>query len=1191
MGAARMSMQELIRRRRRAGFVGRRDELAVFQENFDCPPEDERHRFVFHIHGDAGVGKTSLVREMESVARERGAVTAYIDESVNSVPEALSVICDHFAQQDVPLKPLEKLLARYRERRHEAESAAQEPGDESGGPSPGATVIAQAGLAGLGMVPGLGPVAGALDASSVARTTDRLRGLLSARFGKQEDVQLVLDPLRALTPALAEELAEAAEEVPWLAIFFDTYERTAPFLDSWLRDLVTTERYGALPANTVITLAGQRRPDPACWADSADLVKELPLDLFTEAEVRQLLAAKGVVEEGVVRDILRLSGRLPVLVSTLAENPGDVAAPSATAVDRFLKWEQDPARRATALACALPRRLDEDICRAATGATDEDGEQFGWLRSLPFVSERDGLVRYHDVVRTAMLAMQRASGPQRWEQRHRELAAAFSERRAAADQGQTGERPWSLPEWREERLDELYHLLCARPRAELGAALLDGVHACDESLEIARRWARVLAEAGEDADSELLRGWGDDCLGALSDEQSDCARLLSLLINRAGFNDAERAHAHVIRGRELRETGSLQEALGDYDQAIALDPANARAYFGRGVTYLRLQDFEQALADLDKAHELEPEDADYLTARGEARSRSGHSSEALADYSQAVGLDPGNRLALVLRGLLLRDMGQYRRALADLDRVMDLEPGDWWTLVSRSWLRQVLDDPAGALDDLQRAALMEDSAWVQSELGDLHRFAGRYDEALAAYDKALAFGTRSAWMVSFRARILADLGRTEDALDKQARAYELNPQYFWALRRRILLNERLGRLEHALTDCDRLLTADPDDVWNLRTRARLLVGSGDGEAALQSIERAVALGPEDLDVLSQRLDTLEFLGKLHEACATIEQLLEVRSDDPFHLFERAWIRAQSGEVEGELADLDAAVAAAPGNLGFLFHRGESYRRRGWYERALTDFDHIIAAEPRSGVEIGSRGQVLRAVGRHEEALADVNWALQLVGEQSWLRGERAATLLALRRPQEARADLTRAIRLDADFGWARGRRALALLDSGHLAEAAAQLDTCLGLMFGDTWTAAWMSPDESAESLARRAPACRCAGWFTMARTLAERLRAVDRDRGTFHLAMAVSRAKGPAAAAALWRELYPSPIAAAALGEWSLVDRHVAPLLDSGCAWTRKAETAESLEELALCPGTDVPRLRGLADSLWKAVCPITLP
>lgn len=443
---ARLSMQELIGRRKRAGFVGRRNELDLFRGNFDTSPEDERHSFVFHIHGTAGVGKSSLVRELEAVATQRKALTACTDETVNSAPEAMAAISAQFARQGVELKALDKLLASYRQRRHEAETASGvlEPGPggaASPPPSAGSMAMAQAGLIGLGMVPGVGVFAGAVDPNQVAYGTDRLRAALSMRFRNHDDVQLVLEPLKVLTPVFVSELDRVAADIPWIALFFDTYERTAPFLDAWLLDLVTTDRYGALPANVILTMAGQQGPDPARWGDYAGFVTELALEPFTESEARQLLAAKQVVDEDVVREVLRLSGGLPVLVSTLAKNPGGgagtVGDPSATAVERFLKWERDPARRAVALACALPRWLDEDVFRAAVDDGEAEGA-YDRLRGLPFVTEREGRVRYHDVVRTAMLRLQRTRAPRQWAEAHARLAEVFGRWRGETEEGWTG---------------------------------------------------------------------------------------------------------------------------------------------------------------------------------------------------------------------------------------------------------------------------------------------------------------------------------------------------------------------------------------------------------------------------------------------------------------------------------------------------------------------------------------------------------------------------------------------------------------------------------------------------------------------------------------------------------------------------------------------------------------------------------
>lgn len=86
MAARRPTIRELIRQRRR--FVGRRQELAAFRENFAVPPEDAAHHFLFHVRGDAGVGKTTLLRQLENTAREHRALTASVDESLTApLPE------------------------------------------------------------------------------------------------------------------------------------------------------------------------------------------------------------------------------------------------------------------------------------------------------------------------------------------------------------------------------------------------------------------------------------------------------------------------------------------------------------------------------------------------------------------------------------------------------------------------------------------------------------------------------------------------------------------------------------------------------------------------------------------------------------------------------------------------------------------------------------------------------------------------------------------------------------------------------------------------------------------------------------------------------------------------------------------------------------------------------------------------
>ncbi|MFF3096501.1 tetratricopeptide repeat protein [Streptomyces cyaneofuscatus] len=787
----RLSLQQIVEGQRRAAFVGRESELSLFRTNFTTPPEDPRHRFVFHVRGNAGVGKTSLVREWQQVAGEFGALSASVDEAADSVPELLGSVAGQFAEQGHPLRALDRMLATYRRALHDVAGRLAADGDE---PSPAALAAAQAGLIAAGAIPVVGALAGGIDPAVVARGAGGLRAVFGGRARKQEEAFLLAEPVRALTPVFVAELGRVADAVPWVVLFLDTYERTAPLLDRWLADLLLRGRYGELPANLVLTLAGQRRLDPAHWGDRGRLVADVPLGPFTEAESRQLLHGRGVVEEPVVREVLRLSGGLPVLVSTLAANPGAAGEANATAVERFLAGESDPARRAAALACALPRRFDEDLVAAAVGVPEGGSYAvpglYDWLHELPFVAERhSGHSRYHAVVRAPMLRLQRTGSPRRWKAAHDRLADAFAARRDTAAEGIDPERLWTEQPWRRAALEVLYHRLCARPRTALPEALRAGIALCAQRPSRARHWAQTLAEAGEDADNAVLREWGRDLLAAITDHGPRPTAALGLLLTRAELPDTDRAAALVVRAWDRFRAGELDAALSDHGRAIAVDPRSERAHQGRAVILRALGRYEEALADLDRAEEIAPAWAWAVRERGETYRRMGRLEEALTVLDRAHALDPSDAVPLGSRGLVRHGLGRHEEALDDFDRAVALWPEYAWALVRRARVRTVLGDRVGALADLDRAEeLAPGLAGTEGERGEVYRATGRYEEAVACYDRAIAMDPGYAWAHGSRALALEALGRLAEARADLDRALELDPEYGWARAQR----ERLG---------------------------------------------------------------------------------------------------------------------------------------------------------------------------------------------------------------------------------------------------------------------------------------------------------------------------------------------------------------------------------------------------------------
>ncbi|MFJ9179680.1 tetratricopeptide repeat protein [Streptomyces sp. NPDC102360] len=1217
MAEPELSMQELIRRRRRVGFIARRAELASFRVNFEVPPGDERHRFLFHVHGLAGVGKTSLLKEMADVAREFDALTALVDEAVGSVPETLSELCSQFARQGHRMKDLERRLAVHRERRHEAElaAAAQDPTAPLT-PSVGSATAVRAGLVGLGLVPGLGPFTTAADPDQLALGADKVRAVVSARLGNQDDVQLVMSPEKVLTPILLRELSDIAASVPWAVLFFDTYERTGPFLDAWLHELMTTGRHGVLPSNVVVVTAGQRPLDLARWGADAAVLETMPLDPFTDDEARALLAAKDVTDEPLVAKILNVTGGLPVLVSMLANGRPtsleDIGDPSTAAATLFLKWERED-RRDVALACALPRRLDADVFRAAVDCADDEADAlYGWLRGLPFVSDRAGRVQYHEVVRQQLLCLLRQRSPREWARRHTRLAEVFAEWRAEAEEPLAHRYRWCDwrwfdQRWRELRTAESYHRLCVAPKGALAETLRLAVEAIDRGSEAdVRTWARMLVEAGEDTEAATVAQWGRDLLAAC--HEGGVAGALDLLLVRAELDARTQGVVRALRGQGLRRTHQYKESLAEFDRAIELGVGLPRAYSGRGYTKLYLGRDADALADFDRALELDADDVPALTMRAEALWFLEKPSEALQEVERALDLAPPPSEALEIRGVLLYELGRYEDALDTFGRL-------------------------SSEDDRTRSQTSEDRARIQRQLGGdteewshrdagvvlapilaqlvgeraLHmRSEGRYAEAMAECVRALRFGGSSAFAHWNSGCSHRELGAVDRALQDYARALELQPGSQAVLTDRAELLAGQRRLEEALADVDAAIAGGPNEIRPLWAKGNILQDASRIGEALESYEQALRIDARRPGPHGERGVCLFRLGRHEEALAAFDRALELKPSLVWALLRRAEVLRALGEQERAMADWDRAVELAPTSARAVWERGEAHRLAGHYADALRDCDRVLELDDAYVPAHGGRGDALCQLGRYDEALAALSRALELEPDYAWAWRRRAEVHQELVMPDQAARDADRAIELAPAFALAFATRATVMVSAGLLDQALADLSRYEEMADDHGWAAqkrAWihllrgqaeaalvelrakqgLGVEPDGEDLYLCCVALRMVGQLAASVTVAGWLTVLERDAGEYEQAVAVGCHEGASAARPLWRawgsagrvaDPGDEAIVAAGLAEWSRLDSCLSDVLAARRPWDRIAQLVIELHSIAAAPGADRTRL-----------------
>src|SRR5262245_47284500 len=62
----------------------------------------------------------------------------------------------------------------------------------------------------------------------------------------------------------------------------------------------------------------------------------------------------------------------------------------------------------------------------------------------------------------------------------------------------------------------------------------------------------------------------------------------------------------VARGAALFEERRFEEALAQFERAVAADPGHAPAHFWRGKTCCEIDRYDEAIAALDEALRLEP---------------------------------------------------------------------------------------------------------------------------------------------------------------------------------------------------------------------------------------------------------------------------------------------------------------------------------------------------------------------------------------------------------------------------------------------------------------------------------------------------------------------------------------------------------------------------------------------------------
>ncbi len=276
--------------------------------------------------------------------------------------------------------------------------------------------------------------------------------------------------------------------------------------------------------------------------------------------------------------------------------------------------------------------------------------------------------------------------------------------------------------------------------------------------------------------------------------------------------------------------------------------------------------------------------AEVFAALGSVLQSAQNPHDGLMFARLALWLNPQLSETRVLVGQLFEGLGQPELAAQTYAEVPE---GDFFGMAAAMGQAQTLysigreDEAIEVLEGLTRAYPGSVATW--HVLGDFLRFAGRAEEAVAAYDRAVA--------------MLQEQGRDPD----------------WVLlHNRALLNQRLDRWEQAEADFRAALADEPDQPTVLNNFGYTLV--------------------------ERRQD-------LEEALEMIRRAVEAEPDNGYFVDSLAWAKFRLGRYDEALPHMERAVELMPADAILNDHLGDVYWAVGRYREARFQWRRALSFGP------------------------------------------------------------------------------------------------------------------------------------------------------------------------------------------------------------------------------------------------------
>jgi len=284
------------------------------------------------------------------------------------------------------------------------------------------------------------------------------------------------------------------------------------------------------------------------------------------------------------------------------------------------------------------------------------------------------------------------------------------------------------------------------------------------------------------------------------------------------------ASPEVLRGEALLTEGEVPEAKRVFEEVLAANPNDARAWLDYGLTHEAADDWKSAEKAYRHATEVDRNFAEAFNNLGVVLRERGDLSESTKVLERAVALDPGLTAARFNLALAYEEGGKLAEAEVQYLATIDGLPNDPVPRINLAIMYLAMERSDDALEQLRSVRpMVRDDVLLSIPVGAAFRRAGSPEEAVSVLSSALNRAAKPPPTELLAELALAyyasgNLDASEETMRRAIRQDELDPALQYAYGSILAKQGEVGK---ARAHFRRAVTLDPDGPYAGRARARL----------------------------------------------------------------------------------------------------------------------------------------------------------------------------------------------------------------------------------------------------------------------------------------------------------------------------------------------------------------------------------